>query len=268
MLEKGSFLYCLLVITLAAAAAWVLIRVNKGVFKKIHQRGAYLHLVFLEKINTLLILFVCSLVGLSFLGGIESLWKSVLGGTAVISAVAVFAAQDVIKDILAGFMISAYKPFEIGNRLELEGGTTGVVKDITMRHVVLHTWGSQEMIIPNSRMNSLIVLNDSYHTDTRSWQASFHVGYASDVKKTRALIRQAVMDSPYTLPGKQSGDGDAYDEVYFMAFEESSLLMSTTVYYKDTPTEIVKSDINSRVNDTLKTNGIEIPYPYVTVVKP
>ena len=49
----------------------------------------------------------------------------------------VYTCQDIIKDVVAGSMISMFNPFEIGNRIELEDGTAGVVKDITMRHVVL-----------------------------------------------------------------------------------------------------------------------------------
>ena len=43
--------------------------------------------------------------------------------------------------------------------------------------------------------------------------------------------------------------------------------MATTVYYEPTtPTEVVKSDINTRVKRALDENGIEIPYNYVNVV--
>lgn len=267
MIEKGTLPYSIIVILISAIVAWILIFINKKVFKKFHKKRAHLHLVFFERINSLIIIFICSIVGLSFLGGVDSLWKSVLGGTAVISAVIVFAAQDVIKDILAGLMISIYKPFEIDNRIELEDGRSGVVKDITMRHVVIHTWGSQELIIPNSRLNSMIVMNDSYHTGTRSFQATFHIAYGSDVKKAMQVIKQAVMDSPYTVAGRKTEQGRVYDNVFFMAYAESSLQMSTTVYYKKTPTEVVKSDVNLRVNEALKANGIEIPYTYINVIQ-
>ena len=267
MIQRETLLYYILVILITGFTAWALTRLNKLVFRKIRRRGASLHMVFLEKINTIILVFVSSIVGLSFLGGLDSVWKSVLGGTAVVSAVIVIAAQDVIRDILAGLMISAYKPFDIGNRIELEGGTFGIIKDITMRHVVIHTWGSQEMIIPNSRLNTMIVLNDSYHTGIRSYQTDYHIGYGSDVRKAMEIIKQAVMDSPYTVAGKKTDAGDVYDEVYFMSYEASSLRMSTTVYYMDTPTEVVKSDVNTGVNEALKAGGIEIPYNYVNVVQ-
>ena len=57
-------------------------------------------------------------------------------------------------------------------------------------------------------------------------------------------------------------------EVHFMAFEDSSLKLSTTVYYRpSTATEVLISDVNLRVSEALEKNGIEIPYSYVNVVQ-
>ncbi len=269
MITKGSISYYFTVVIVTIVATCVLLVINRIIFDKLTsaRKREYLHLIFFRKINAVIITFVCCLVGLSFFNGIESVWQSVLGGTAIISAVLVFAAQDVIKDTLAGLMISIYKPFEIGNRIELENGQSGIVRDITMRHTVIHTWGSQELIIPNSKLNTLTILNDSYHTGMRSFQAKFQIGYGSDVKKAMSVIKNAIIDSPYTVGGKKVENDRIYDDVYFMAYEPSSLRMETTVYYKGVPTEIVRSDVNIRVNEALKANGIEIPYTYVNVIQ-
>ena len=266
-IDYDSLLYYFAVILITGISAWILTRVSKSIFKRIYDRRENLQLKFFERIVFIAIVLVCCIIGLSFLGGIDSLWKSILGGTAVISAVLIFTAQDVIKDVLAGLMISIYKPFEIGSRIELEGSLAGVVKDITMRHTVIHTWGSQEMIIPNSRLNSLIVLNDSYNRQIRSFQANFNIGYGSDVRLAMETIRKAIIESPYTIEGRDTNHGLKYDDVYFTAYEPSSLKMETTVYYNNTPTEIVKSDVNLRVNEALKKANIEIPYNYINVIQ-
>lgn len=266
-MEKGSVPYDITLVIAIAIVAWILILINGYVFKRIQKQRTYIHLKFWEKLNNVAIVFICTIVGLSLMGGADSLWKSILGGTAVISAVVIFVAQDSIKDTLAGLMISIYRPFEIGNRIELENGMSGIVKDISMRHTVIHTWGSQEIVIPNSKLNTQIILNDSYHTGTRSFQTSFRIGYGSDVDKALQVIKDAVEDSPYTTPGKKSDHGNVYDDVYFMEYEASALRMSTTVYYKNTPTEIVRSDINTRVNKALRENGIEIPYQYINIIQ-
>ena len=52
-----------------------------------------------------------------------------------------------------------------------------------------------------------------------------------------------------------------------MKFEDSSLLLRTTVYYPSTyASEVIYTDINLRVQDALKENGIEIPYQYINIM--
>ena len=91
----------------------VLMRVNRIVFREIRKKQEGLHIVFFERINKSFILISGTILALSGFGGLGSVWKTFLAGTAIISAVLAFAAQDVIKDVLGGLMISIYKPFEI-----------------------------------------------------------------------------------------------------------------------------------------------------------
>ena len=267
-LSRKNIIFQVVAIILIICAMWVLFRVNRIVFERIKKKQRGIHIVFFERINKAIILIGGTILALSGFGGLGSIWKTFLGGTAIISAVLAFAAQDVIKDVLAGLMISIYKPFEIGNRIELENGVAGIVVDITMRHVVLAGVETQKLIIPNSRINSMNLRNYSYHSTNRAAQFKFHIAYGSDVEKAIKVIRKAIMDSEYTIPGRDTKKGKDYGDVYFMAYEDSSLLLLTNVYYKSTvPSEVLTSDVNLRVNKALAENGIEIPFPYVNVVQ-
>ena len=247
---------------------WILLRINKMLFRKIEQERPGLQLRFFHRIISAGILIGGVILMVSSFGGLGFVWKTLLGGTAIISAVLIFVAQDVAKDILAGLVISICRPFEIGDRIEVEDGTAGIVKDINMRHVVISTWDTQKLIIPNSRLNTMQIRNNSYKAHLRSAQFLFYIAYGSDVEKAMEVIRQAVMDSSLSEPGQETESGSRYGDVYFFAYEASSLRLGTTVYYKtDCPTERIKTDINLRVGKALKENGIEIPYPYINVVQ-
>lgn len=268
LLTKNILIAHILLILFIIIVMWAMVRINHRVFHKIQEKYTGLHLRFFERVIKAVILIIGIIMVFSVFGGISSLWKSLLGGTAIISAVLAFAAQDAIKDILAGLMISLYKPFEIGNRIMLEDGTAGIIKDITMRHVVLLLLDTQVLIIPNSKLNAMSIRNFSYHSANRSAAFRFHVAYGTDIKKAMKVIRQAIIESPYSIPGHRTEDGLEYGPVYFMAFEDSSLRMDTSVYYdSDSPSEKVISDINTRVAHALEENGIEIPYEYVNVIQ-
>lgn len=192
--------------------------------------------------------------------------QTLFQGTAVLAAIAGFAAQNVLADILCGLIISTTKPFEIGNRISLESGISGIVVDMTLRHVVLRGIDTQMYVVPNSKMNAEKITNLSWQTETRSVDFRFLVAYTSDPDRARAVIRQAVMDSPLSVPGKPGKDGKEYADVYFLSMEEYSLQMGTTAYYMPgTPTEVFRTDINTRVKNALASNGIEIPYRYINV---
>ena len=107
---------------------WVVIQINHLIFKKLKAHNNSLHLLFFERLISVIVVIGGTIMAFSMLGGFETVWKTMLGGTAILSAVLIFAAQDIAKDILGGLMITLYKPFEIGNRVELEDGTeVGVV---------------------------------------------------------------------------------------------------------------------------------------------
>ena len=148
--------------------------------------------------------------------------------------------------------------------LELDGGLKGIVMDITMRHVVLRTIDTVDVIIPNSKINSSTITNMSHNTKIRSVHMRFNVAYGTDMDKAMKVLRDAVIESEYSEPEWKNKD---YGPVYFIAYADSSLVLATTVYYKPTnATEMVMSDINKRVNDAFAREGIEIPYNYVNVV--
>ena len=172
-----------IIIVVAIAVMVLLIYINRKCFQKLKKKHRNLHLQLLEKLINVLIVIIVGLLAFSALGGTRNVWQTLLGGTAVLSAVAAFAAQDVIRDMLAGLMISIYKPFDIGDRIELEDGTTGIVKNMTMRHVVINTIDTIKEVIPNSKLNVMQIKNYSFKADCRSVNFVFPVGYDSDAKK-------------------------------------------------------------------------------------
>jgi small-conductance mechanosensitive channel len=108
-----------------------------------------------------------------------------------------------------------------------------------------------------------VITNLSKQAGRRSIHFRFVVGLNSRSDQVKRVIREAVQDSPYSVPR----EGEDYSPVYFIAYQTNGLEMATTVYYEPTsPTEVVKDDINSRVKRALEANGIEIPYNYLNII--
>lgn len=119
-----------------------------------------------EKGNTIAIEFTSTLMGVVIVllmvlapfasKGVE---RAIIGSTTVIAAVIGIAAKDVIGDMIAGLQISVHKPFDLGDRIQLEDGTTGIVKTINLRSVTISGLDSLCFEIPYN-YETIIVKQD------------------------------------------------------------------------------------------------------------
>ena len=264
----GKIIELVLTTLVAALIIMIILRILSHVFKKFLKSKKNIQLRFLVNIIRIAVVVIGVIWVLTSCEATASVGKMLFQGTAIIGAVIGLAAQPIIKDLFCGLMISIGKPFEIGDRIELENGMAGIVMDITMRHVVLRKIDTVDIIIPNSKLNDMGILNMSHGTRIRSVHFNFPIAYTSDVEKAMEVIKNVVIECPYSVEGKPSKDGEMeYGPVYFIGFADSSLTMATTVYYEPTvPTEVIKNDINLRINNAFRENHIEIPYNYLNVV--
>ncbi len=245
--------------------AWLCLKISRKFFHSYEKKhGKKIHIQFAENLIKVVIIVLFIVIPLAG----DKISQSILGSAAVITAIVGFAAQDVIKDVLSGFLTSIYKPFDLGDRIELEDGTAGIVESITMRHVVLVLLDTVRLVIPNSKLNSIAVRNYSYDYVPRSVQFSVPVGYNSDIEQAKKVIASAIQESPYSIPGKIDKKGEkTYGPVYFLSLENSAIIMKTTVYYEaGSATEVVRDDVYTRVFEALRKNGIEVPYPHTDVL--
>ncbi len=256
----------IIIILIYALIFLLLMKINKKVFTKLAEKNG--HSITYQFLSKAIALAIIVLFIVLPLGG-EMLGQSLLGSTAVVAAVVGLAANDVIKDMFAGLQISIYKPFDVGSRIMLEDGRAGIVESVTLRHVVLALMDSTKLIVPNSKANSMIIVNYSYSDDVpKAFDLRYGISYDSDVDKAKEVIRKTICDCPLTLNKDNYKEDDPNSRsVYFLSFDDSALIIGATVYYpQNLRTEVVKDEVNTRVFKALADNGIEIPYNYVNVV--
>ena len=233
----------------------IAMKIKKTIFHRLEAKnGNSITLQFLEKAVSLVLIVVFVVLPL---GG-DRIAESLLGSTAVIAAVVGLAANDVIKNMFAGLEISLYKPFDLKSRIMLEDGRVGIVEKMTLRHVVLVLIDTTRLIIPNSRINSMVITNYSYMDDVpRSFELKFSIDYGSDLKKAKEVIRKTICECPLTLNKDKYNENEPNSKsVYFLEIKDSCLVLGATIYYPhEFRTEVVKDEINTRVFDALAKNG-------------
>ena len=93
---------------------------------------------------------------------IKSVGTAILATVSVISVVGGFAAQKTLGNLLAGLSLLIYKPFRLGDRIQVsaQGGVEiGVIKMIGLGYTILVSDDDRKIIIPNTVLFESVVVN-------------------------------------------------------------------------------------------------------------
>ena len=99
-------------------------------------------------------------VALSQFTGINRLAASLLASGAIAAAVVGFAARQTLANLVAGIMLAITQPIRVGDWVSFEE-QYGVVEDVRLNYTFLRTPGDQRVVIPNERLASGILRNDT-----------------------------------------------------------------------------------------------------------
>jgi small-conductance mechanosensitive channel len=165
-----------------------------------------------------------------------------------------FGAQDILTDILSGYIILIDKPFRVGDTIlikELE--TRGVVLEIGTRSTQIKTGDNREVIIPNSSIGESQVVNYTYPDSQFRVQTEIGVAYGTDIKEMRKVIEEAVLGVEGVLSDKPV-------DIFYLKFGDSARLVRVRWWidtYKDENPMLDK--VNSVLELALGEAGIELP---------
>lgn len=82
-----------------------------------------------------------------------------LGAFSIFGLVIGLSLQDILKSFFAGIYILVERPFRIGDTVQVEGGHTGIVQEISFRTTQLRTDDGREVVVPNSMLITTSVIN-------------------------------------------------------------------------------------------------------------
>lgn len=197
---------------------------------------------------------VAAFAMLSAIPGFERSWNTMLAGSGIAAVILGLAAQSTLANVFAGIAISSVsRPFDIGDRVKIGDVTPGFVKNITLRHVELTTYMGQTIFIPNSTVQSSIIVNYTKE-DGNAYPLEITISYESDINRAVKIFEDVVNDHPLhygttcTVLIKEAGD--------------YGIKLKGTVMTKDfMDTTVVCSDCLKEIMKRYKENDIDIPYP-------
>lgn len=199
-----------------------------------------------------LLLVVAVLLGLSTVG-IDLTVLSVFGGALGVGLG--LGLQRIASNYVSGFIILLDKSLRIGDLITVDKHT-GVVTQINTRYTVIRALDGTEAIVPNERLVSEPVTNQSYTDRKVLIRCDVQVSYASDVDRALELLRQAARVSPRVLDDPAPGSALA-------GFGADGLNLALTFWIADPENGRlnVTSEVNREILRLFRDNGVEIPFP-------
>jgi len=204
---------------------------------------------FLVVTSRRLVLAIGIIIGLAALEVNIGPLLAVIGAAGFVIA---FALQDSLGNFASGILIMVFKPFDVGDIVEI-GGVLGKVKSMNLLSVLIHTPDNKAVIIPNNNIWSDSITNVT-GTDSRRVDLIFGIGYGDDIEKAQGIMEQVVSEHPLVLK-----DPEPVVRVHELA--DSSVNFICRPWVKTEDYWDVFWDVTRTVKERFDQKGVSIPFP-------
>lgn len=225
---------------------------------------------FIKNAASLIIFSLACFIIIYSIPEFRTLGTTLLASAGIATAVLAFASQAALSNIISGVFIVIFKPFRVDDMIKFEGDKTGIVEDITLRHTVIRDFQNQRIIIPNSVISSQTIVNSHIEDERFKRQIFFGISYDSSIDKAFQIITEEAEKHPNFLDGRSAEEketGWPKVKCRVIGFGDSSVNLRADVW-SSTPEQSWElfCDVNKSVKERFEKEGVEIPFPYRTLV--
>jgi small conductance mechanosensitive channel len=162
------------------------------------------------------------------------------------------ALQGALSNFAAGVLILFFKPYRVGDIVEI-GGATGTVEQIQIFNTILATPDRTTIIVPNAQATGGNIVNYTIK-GTRRVDMVFGIGYEDDILKAKQLLETILAEDERIFK-------DPAPTVAVLELADSSVNFAVRPYAKVEDYWSVLFDTTEKVKLLFDREGISIPYP-------
>src|SRR3984885_4096554 len=157
----GALIYLLLFVVLA-------LLLSRGLRAAVHvalTRHALIDrttVIFMQQLATAFIWVIMLILYAHLIPVLRAMGTALLAGASIASVVIGLAAQSTLGNLVAGISITIYKPFRLGDTLQIAAPTgtdIGVVEFISLGYTTLRSADGRNVVLPNSLAASQAMIN-------------------------------------------------------------------------------------------------------------
>lgn len=262
-----------IIILMTIVVASVTTRIINVMIKKnreIEDNADVTNLVFFKRSVIVLIY----LTGISFaiymIPQLRVIATSLLAGAGLFAIAIGFASQAALANVIGGLFIVMFKPYKIGDRIQVRTDLSGVVEDINLRHTVIRNFENKRIIIPNSVISNEVVVNSNYEDNKICKWIDMGISYDSDIDLAKSIMKDEVLKHPLFVDNRteeQIEEGEEIVPVRVILMGESSVNLRAWSWAENPPDAFVMGcDLLESIKKRFDKEGIEIPFPHRTLV--
>ena len=196
--------------------------------------------------------------------------NTILMSSSLVVVVIGFIFQEGLSNIVHGTIIALFKPFDIGDRVEVVVAgekISGYIKSMTLRHtVVLSIIDNAESIIPNSLLDNTTVKNLSKQSSSKRYPLTVSITYEDaqtddKLKLAKRLFSDAVFENKYTVDVRDDKNEDLFIKV---DLAESAVTLTCFINTKTAEDNYIAcSEIKEALLEKYHEAGISFAYNHL-----
>jgi small conductance mechanosensitive channel len=175
-----------------------------------------------------------------------------LAGLGIAGFIVGFALQETLGNFAAGMMILIYRPYDVGDLIEVVG-VFGKVSAMSMVSTTILTLDHQTLVIPNGKIWGDVIKNVTAQK-VRRVDMVFGVSYSDDIPKTERLLEAILAENPLVLD-------DPEPMVRLHTLNDSSVDFVVRPWCKTSDYWNVYWAVTREVKMCFDREGVSIPFP-------
>lgn len=244
---KGIIVF-LIVLTLARIVSNIIGRIVGKAMSRWKNASELLKKFFVNTIKNI-VFFIGIIIALAAIGIDVGPFVAAIGATGFIIG---FALKDTLSNFASGLMILLYRPYDVGEVVNV-AGVTGKVEQMSLVSTSILTPDNQTVVVPNNSIWGDVITNITGR-DTRRVDMTFGIGYSDDIEKAQKILAKILDDHEKILD-----EPEPVIKVHELA--DSSVNFIVRPWAKTGDYWDVYWDVTRAVKDRFDAEGISIPFP-------
>ncbi len=232
--------------------AWIVSRIAGGAVDRtlrVNKKLSKLMRAFLSTTVRRIVLAVGLVFALSALEIDTAPLLAMIGAAGFVVA---FALQGTLSNFASGIMILYFKPFDVGDWVEV-AGVAGSVASLNLVSTTINTGDNKKIIVPNNAIWGDVITNAT-GTSQRRIDMVFGIGYGDDMAQAQEILEKIIAEHPAVL-------ADPAPNIRVNELADSSVNFIVRPWVKTDDYWSTYWDVTRKVKEEFDAAGVSIPFP-------